>query len=269
MIAWFLFVLLFNTPMPSGAVPRETRQPKCKNPKGKLWSTLLDRDCGQSVCKKYGNKGLWEQCPRPATQDKLEEMERTLLSALAKLEKKIEYGYPSSPLGSKLYYEENGAKYYGIPVAEGTTLTEGVVPDTCDAVGMKAVCTGDSSCRYYSARCQVVDLEDFTSSCGNPMWGLAKKLCGGNTMPRNCPEMNGLFNYMKDWAGSECGVVNGTWCVSGKNYTPDNPPYYYAYCVQGYTNQVGKMSDKKKNGMIKEAAANFPLATDGQMDGEA
>jgi len=79
MIAWFLFVLLFNTHML--AVPRETRQPKCKNPKGKLWSTLLDKDCGQSVCRKKGKKGVWEQCPRPATQDKLEEMERTILSA--------------------------------------------------------------------------------------------------------------------------------------------------------------------------------------------
>jgi len=216
-------------------------------------------------------------CEEFATQEQIEEIKELLerpREAEVGCKGGDEEGPVSSPLppllpGYKLYYEENGAKYYGIPVAEGTTLTEGVVPDTCDAVGMKAVCTGDSSCRYYSARCQVVDLEDFTSSCGNPMWGLAKKLCGGNTMPRNCPEMNGLFNYMKDWAGSECGVVNGTWCVSGKNYTPDNPPYYYAYCVQGYTNQVGKMSDKKKNGMIKEAAANFPLATDGQMVGEA
>ena len=41
----------------------------------------MDKDCGQSVCKKKGNKGVWEQCPRPATQDKLQEMERTLLSA--------------------------------------------------------------------------------------------------------------------------------------------------------------------------------------------
>jgi len=284
MIAWFLFVLLFNTPMLAGAVSQKTSgwlfQPKCKNPKGKLWSTLLDKDCGQSVCTKKGNKGVWEQCPRPATQDKLEEMERTMLSALAKLEEKIEEqcGYqttfgletttPVKVAGSKLYYEENGAKYYGIPVAKGTTLTGGVVADTCDAVGMRAVCNGDTSCPNYSERCQVVDLEVFTSSCGNPMWGLAKKVCGGDTNPRNCPEMNGLFNYLKDWFGGECGVVNGIWCAQGNNFTPGNPPVYYAYCVQGYIERLDKMSEKQKNEMKKEAAENIPLATDRQTDEE-
>merc|ERR1719244_777781 len=135
-----------------------------------------------------------------------------MLSALAKLEEKFEEqcGYQTPTFGMetttpvkgyKLYYEENGAKYYGIPVAEGTTLTEGVVADTCDAVGMRAVCAGDSSCRYYSARCQVVDFEPM---CGSPMWGLAKKLCG-HPNPRNCPEMNGLFNYMRGYSGGECG----------------------------------------------------------------
>jgi len=130
--------------------------------------------------------------------------------------------------GYKLYYEENGAKYYGIPVAEGTTLTEGVVADTCDAVGMRAVCAGDSSCKWSSARCQVMNFE--TSDCGNPMYGLAKKLCGGNTDPRGCPEMNGLFNYMRDWSG-ECGVVNGKMCVKGNSYISDELTVYYAYCV--------------------------------------
>jgi len=254
MIAWFLFVLLFNTHML--AVPRETRQPKCKNPKGKLWSTLLDKDCGQSVCRKKGKKGVWEQCPRPATQDKLEEMERTILSAtqdnlqemertmlsvLAKLEEKIEeqcgyqtptfgFGTTTPVKGSKLYYEENGAKFYGIPVAEGTTLTEGVVADTCDAVGMKAVCNGDSSCRFSSARCQVVDFE--ASGCGDAMWGLAKKICGGNTWPSECPQLNYLFNYMKYWYGGEYGVANGTWGASGNMHTSGNPSVYYAYCVE-------------------------------------
>jgi len=142
-------------------------------------------------------------------------------------------GPVSSPLpallpGYKLYYEENGAKFYGIPVAEGTTLTEGVVADTCEAVGMRAVCPGDSSCENYSARCQVVDFE--SSYCEDPMWGLAKKLCGGHRNPRNCPEMNYLFIYMKDWSG-ECGNVNGDWCGWGNSYTSGNPTLYYAYCV--------------------------------------
>jgi len=169
----------------------------------------------------------------------------------------------TTPPGSKLYYEEDGAKFYGIPVAEGTTLREGVVADTCEAVGMRAVCNAASGCNYHSARCQVVDFE---ASCGNAMLGLAKKLCGGSTNPRNCPEINGLFNDMKGWLG-ECGVVDGSWCVQGRSHTSGNPSVYYAYCVKGYTKD--KRSYKQKNGMVKEAAANFDLATDRQTDGEA
>ena len=131
--------------------------------------------------------------------------------------------------GSKLYYEEDGAKFYGIPVAEGSTLREGVVAETCEAVGMRAVCIGASGCTYYSGRCQVVDFE---SSCGNGMWGLAKKLCGGDTYPRNCPEMNGLFNDMKGWSGGECGVMEDSWCAHGNRFTSGKPSVYYAYCVK-------------------------------------
>merc|ERR1712098_902302 len=93
MTTWFLFVLLFNLSVlrgGEGAESQDTRLPKCKNPKGKLWSTLLDKDCGQSVCKKKGNKGVWQQCPRPASQDRLNDMENTILSAINRLEEKIE-----------------------------------------------------------------------------------------------------------------------------------------------------------------------------------
>jgi len=131
--------------------------------------------------------------------------------------------------GYKLYYEEDGVKFYGIPVAEGTTLREGVVPDTCESVGMRAVCAGDSSCRFYNERCQVVDLE--SSHCDDTMSGLAKKLCGG--IPGDCPEMEGLFAYVKGWGSGECGVVNGRWCVKGDSRRSGNPYIYYAYCVKG------------------------------------
>jgi len=137
------------------------------------------------------------------------------------------------PKGFKLYYEEKGAKFYGIPVAKGTTLTEGVVADTCEAVGMKAVCPGDSSCKYYGARCQEVDFQNAASRCGNAMLGLAKKLCGGATRPNDCPAMDGLFNYMNGWSHGECGVVNGKWCVAGNSYTSGSPSVYYAYYVKG------------------------------------
>merc|ERR1711892_456206 len=47
--------------------------------------------------------------------------------------------------GSKLYLEENGRRFYGVPIADGTTFVEGAVADTCEAAGMRAVCSGDSS----------------------------------------------------------------------------------------------------------------------------
>jgi len=91
MKVWFLCVWLIIPAAHShsdGAVPQ--KQPKCKNPKGNLRSSLLDKDCGVSVCKKKGKKAEWEKCPRPATQDKLEEMEKTMLSAFKTLEEKID-----------------------------------------------------------------------------------------------------------------------------------------------------------------------------------
>jgi|ERR1712098_686534 len=272
MMAWLLFVLLFIFPLQQGVFSswqgKGKGAPKCNNPKGKLWDSVLDKDCGQSVCKKgkgKGNKGVWEQCPRPATHDDLQELEKTLLNAVKMLEEKIEQcGYQTQtpfwderttmfqpPLGSKLFYEEKGAKYYGIPVAKGVTLNTGVVADTCDAAGMRAVCNGDSSCHNYSPRCEVVDLETFPGSCGNPMWGLAKKLCGEDKNARKCPQMNGLFNFMPNWSG-ECGIVDGVWCARGNALTPGNPPVYYAYCIQGIDKpkHQAKMSDVQTDEMI-------------------
>ena len=87
-------------------------------------------------------------------------------------------------------------------MARGRTLTEGTVADTCEDAGMKAVCNGDSRCSHYSARCQVVDLE--SAHCGYAMYGLAQKLCGSGKNPRQCPQMDGLFNYMKSWRMWSC-----------------------------------------------------------------
>jgi len=168
-------------------------------------------------------------CEEFATQEQIEEIKELLISQ-KEAEEVCKGGDEEGEekQGYKLYYEENGAKFYGIPVAEDTTLRAGVVPDTCEAVGMRAVCAGDSSCRYASERCQVVDLE--SSHCGHLMWGLAKKLCGG--MPDGCPEMDGLFAYKKGWGPAECGVVNGNMCAQGNSYISGNPTIYYAYCVK-------------------------------------
>ena len=139
-------------------------------------------------------------------------------------------------VGSTLYYEERGAKYYGIPVPRGTRMTEGAVADTCEAAGMRAVCAGDSNCRYSSSRCEVVHFE--TKHCGYTMYGLAKKVCGENTAAEDCPRMDGLFSYLKGWEGGECGLFSGQkmpkglYCVRGNSFTSGNPVPFYAYCVR-------------------------------------
>merc|ERR1719193_643258 len=144
--------------------------------------------------------------------------------------------------GSKLYYEENGAQFYGIPVAEGTKITEGVVADTCEAAGMKAVCAGDSNCRWSSNRCQVVDFE--ARPCGFTMHGLAEKVCGKRN-PRNCKQLDGLFAHLKGYNGGACGVLNGKYCVNGKSYTSGNPTLYYAYCTT--TTVTSNIADDSSN----------------------
>merc|ERR1712179_282729 len=151
-----------------------------------------------------------------------------LLAHHCKGEESVELGEG----GSKLYHEENGAKFYGIPVAEGSKLTEGVVADTCEAVGMRAVCAGDYNCRWSSNRCQVVDFE--AKICGYTMYGLAKKVCGKRN-PRYCKQLDGLFAHLKGYNGGECGIINGQYCVNGKSYTSGNPTLYYAYCVSTNT----------------------------------
>jgi len=84
----------------------------------------------------------------------------------------VSFPLPPPLPGYKLFYEAGMG--YGIPLAEGTTLTEGVVADTCEAVGMRAVCSGGSSCEYYSAWCHVVDANgdwcarDNSYTSGNP-----------------------------------------------------------------------------------------------------
>ena len=135
--------------------------------------------------------------------------------------------------------------YYGIPVVVGKKLTEGAVADTCKAAGVQAVCAGDSKCQYSSKRCQVLSIEKSKVCEANAsMSGLAKRVCGEGKLPIDCPELNGLFNYMHGWEGGECGVVGGQQCVHGSSYISGNPDMYYAYCVTDYKNTAPTTAGK-------------------------
>ena len=141
--------------------------------------------------------------------------------------------------GSKLYYKEKGLKYYGIPVAPGKRLTEGVVVATCEAAGMRAVCPGGSSCSYYSSRCDVVPIElsvkrekgvecHYTTT----MLGLSKKVCPEEKNPGSCKQLWGLFAYHKGFRGSAFGRIKGR-SAQGHEYISGKYNVYYAYCVKG------------------------------------
>ena len=126
-----------------------------------------------------------------------------------------------------LYKDNNGYSYYGMPVANGKRLVEGAVPDTCEAVGMEAVCSGPSGCGYNSARCVVTPL---STDCYSPMRGISMQICNVGD-PRQCSALEGLFNYAANWDGSECGVVGNKWCAKGADYVSGDPITYFAYCI--------------------------------------
>jgi len=78
-----LFLLLFlNCVLFMGDVcsMKDGRKvPKCKNPKGKLWSSVMDEECGVSVCKRKGQQSAeWKACPRAATEERLDILAETM-----------------------------------------------------------------------------------------------------------------------------------------------------------------------------------------------
>merc|ERR1711992_388187 len=83
----------------------ERHAPKCKNPKGNLWSSIVDSDCGQSVCKRVGwRKARWEKCPRAATEEKLNQLEEIMKNETKKIIEKVQEvcNIPTPPLEPSL-----------------------------------------------------------------------------------------------------------------------------------------------------------------------
>ena len=57
-----------------------------------------------------------------------------------------------------------------------------------------------------------------------------KALCGESD-PKKCPKLWGVFNHISNSTDGECGVKNGTFCVSGKNEVASPVNTYYALCA--------------------------------------
>lgn len=147
----------------------------------------------------------------------------------------------AAPLPPVLLHKEEEYEYYKVPVASGTRLTGGKVALTCDSVGMRAICSGPSSCKYSdTSKCIVTPL---STNCNNPMYPLSKVICSGSK-PRNCPQFEGVFSYMKNWYGGECGRVGSDWCANGDDFVAGTtevspgqeelaePETYYGYCAK-------------------------------------
>ena len=124
-----------------------------------------------------------------------------------------------------ILYTDDSYNYYKVPVADGTRLFDGAVADTCQAVGLEAVCAGPANCEYSSDRCIVTTL---STDCGSPMRPISIEICDTTYAP-NCPELQGLFSYMHNYPG-ECGIVGDSWCADGANYVSGDP-VYFAYCA--------------------------------------
>jgi len=124
-------------------------------------------------------------------------------------------------------HEDDSFQYCKVGVKPGTTLTSGTVAETCQEVGMEAVCPGDEGCKYSSENCTVTNL---STKCFAPLYPLSRKICNGRS-PKDCPALQGVFSHMEGLSGGECGVVGDKWCFRGKTTTVTSPRQYYAYCA--------------------------------------
>jgi len=138
-------------------------------------------------------------------------------------------------LGIQKLYSDNEFSYYKVPVSNGTKLVEGTVQFTCEKVGLKAICFGTEGCENTDTeKCIVSSMQASKHSCLSAMFPLAKILCGVDSLSQ-CSQFEGVFNYIRNWWGSEGGVVDGSYWATGKHYTSGEmrkgrKRIYYAFC---------------------------------------
>jgi len=140
---------------------------------------------------------------------------------------KLEFSNSDGSCSAVELYADQQYAYFKAIVPDGITLTEGKVHETCQLYNMEAVCYGDASCSYTdTSRCVVTKI---STDCGSPPRRLSAVLCNESD-PTNCPQLQGLFNFLNDWYGGECGIVGSTWCVKGKDYTSTTSPLLRTLC---------------------------------------
>ena len=126
----------------------------------------------------------------------------------------------------KVLYSNSDMTYVKVPVRKGKRLNKNAVPQTCEIVGLRAVCPGPTSCANNSDKCLVTPL---STNCDSPMAPLSQQLCN-KTNPVKCNPLEGVFSYMANFDG-ECGNVKGRHCAPGRKFVSGSPDEYFAYCV--------------------------------------
>ena len=123
-----------------------------------------------------------------------------------------------------------GITYFKVPIPKGIRINTRVVEDTCEKVGLRAVCPGpDAGCKMNSKRCLVTGL---SSQCANPLYPLSILLCTGQT-PYRCDETEGMFISMTNRLyGAACGAVKGSYCNFYAKYVSGAPKVLFAYCAK-------------------------------------
>jgi hypothetical protein len=128
----------------------------------------------------------------------------------------VDCGGPCAACGGGADYLTTwgGTNWYQVEV--NGLMTDANILSACQSAGLTVPCQTNSSCSFNDGICSPVTGE---TSCGNPMWGLAQQLCGGNAFPSSCPALYNTFQYMGNaWAGG-CGANPNEWCVSGNSYS--------------------------------------------------
>ena len=126
--------------------------------------------------------------------------------------------------------------YYKIPYNEGTELKGGGnTAKRCNAVGMKAVCPGNSDCGSNSAQCMVTPLSKDCAALLNP---LSEKICN-TTNAWDCPDLKRVTIFFHGHHEGDKLIhtnANGyygtdphgaTWQTTGTGEST-----FYAYCAE-------------------------------------
>ena len=136
---------------------------------------------------------------------------------------------PTTSTAGNIFYEDSGYKYYKVSVPEGKVfpLTTGFIADTCESVGLKAMCHGSPTCRNTdTSRCVNTPM---SVDCGWPMAAFSTIFCSTRD-PFNCDQTKGLCVEFVHGMGDACASYQGRW-THGHPHTSSISTPFFALCT--------------------------------------